>query len=529
MGETRRFFTALKRVGPTGLRARLFRTAPVAIMAGALMNSAPVLGQAIQESTAAFGQLLVPPPPDFVDDGSGTPPPPPPPGPPAAQQDVGIAILDSCPALDAMATMTALSAGSQDLLDICARTINTVNPDNTSGYGLTSPELLNTLQRIGGEEALAPRTVLVRRQSQPDAVTARLSLLRSSVLGQRILGDSGSPDTPRAVRVATADPGSAFALSAEGLSAGGTGGAGTAVDLGPVSVFGDVSYQFGNQDQTDEISPFEHNRIGITVGADYRFTSKLVAGGALHVSRDRTDFDTTDVSDGGQDLKARTIGLVGYATYALPFQAFLEGTAGVARTRYDQTRRIVIVSADGFATGENETALSEFSGRQFTASAGLGKDLPIKRTLVSVAAHLNYFRAHIDAYEETGADGLDLAYGEQTIRSLTSRLSTQISHPVSRSFGVLVPQLYGAYIREFRDAEGLTVAFANDVTASPTGQPLSQYTLTPVEQDQNYFVVGTGVSATLPRGLAGFADFSTVLGLSDFSANRITVGMRKAF
>ncbi len=476
-----------------------------------LAHTSCVLAQSVEEASLAFEEFILTPPQSQTPGGEPTPPPP------ASQLGAGFAISNSCPELDALSGSTEFSAGTQDLLEICTRTVNSTFSDDTSGYGLTRDELLNTLQRVAGDEALAPRTVLVRRQGLPNGVSNRLAVLRSSIRGQRILGAA-----PRPVQVASTDERAAYPRS---LSEG----AGGAVAIGPVSVFGDVNYQFGDQDGTEEISPFDHRRIGVTAGADYRFNDRLVAGAAFYASRDRTEFDSTSVSDGGQEIEGRTFGLIGYATYGLPGQVYLEGSAGIARTGFDQTRRIVISSEPGFASGENETAVSDFNSRQVMASGGVGKDIPINRVNVTVAAHANYFRADIDDYEETGAQGLNLAYGEQAISSLTTRLSTQVARPVSRSFGVVVPQVYGAYIHEFKDEEGITVSFANDITSSPTGQPISQYTLTPVEQDANYFVAGAAVSTTLPKGFSGFADFSTLVGLEDFSANRITLGMRKAF
>ena len=137
-----------------------------------------------------------------------------------------------------------------------------------------------------------------------------------------------------------------------------------------------------------------------------------------------------------------------------------------------------------------------------------------------------YVRSKIDGYveEDLSSSALQLAVGRQKATSLTSVLGTQLSYPISTSWGVIMPQARFEYEHEFEDDPRTTLtSFVND----PRGTAF--FGVTTDAPDRNYFNAAAGLVMILPNGIMPYIDYEALLGYRNFDRHRLTVGLRLEF
>lgn len=431
-----------------------------------------------------------------------------------AQRQMAQSIDAFCPALAGRAAAGASrSSAEEDLARVCTQMIqtadNVLTGSNDSGafgsFGLTATETNNALQAINGEE-LQARAIQVG-DVQAANITSRLAAVRSGVAGPgfSIVGlDMGFGGT------AAADPSAPLAA-----------GAGDEPLLGKLGVFVTGSIQWGERDDTGTIAGFDYTVPGVTAGVDYQFTDNLIAGAAFGYTRFRADFNTSAVSPPGQDLESSNYLFSLFASYYIDDNFFADIIGTVGFGNYQATRHIVIPSM-GTAAAVDRFAESEFDSAQWGVSANLGYERSFGPVQVQPIVRVNYLGASIDGATETGAGGLNLAYGDQDVNSLTTRIGLQAAYSVSTAFGILVPYARGEYVHEFlNDPDGTSVRYAAD----PTG--LSAFVAATDEVDRNYGTVGGGLALTLPAGWAAFVDYDALVGFRDLTSHTVSAGFRK--
>jgi outer membrane lipase/esterase len=286
---------------------------------------------------------------------------------------------------------------------------------------------------------------------------------------------------------------------------------------GGLSLFASIDYQKFDKDTTRFESGFERDTTGGTVGADYLFRNGLVLGTAVSYAH---DFGNYDGVGGGFDHDA--YGILVYGS-VVPFtNMFIDGVAGYTRKEYGFERRASIsittvnVSAAGSTSGDT-------SGNEFKFGINTGYDFQLGRFTVGPRVGVLYRETTIEGYRESGTTGLELAYDNQNIQSLTTTAGIFGSAAISTGFGVIVPQATVEYVHEFLDDQR-SVGFR-------LVQDLAQrrflfQTDTP---DRDYFNLGVGVSMVLPSGLQPFVNFRELVAYKDRSSHSVTLGLRIPF
>jgi outer membrane autotransporter protein len=140
-----------------------------------------------------------------------------------------------------------------------------------------------------------------------------------------------------------------------------------------------------------------------------------------------------------------------------------------------------------------------------------------------------YTHVTLDGFDEhmtdTSAPGLGLATSVDG-RSLTSELGVlggRISRTVTTDWGVLVPNALVEWNHEFKnDPQTVVTRFLADPTQTPIF-------VTDTRVDQNYFNLGIGLNAILPKGRSGFLYYEHVTGYSGVHENRLSAGIRIEF
>lgn len=173
-------------------------------------------------------------------------------------------------------------------------------------------------------------------------------------------------------------------------------------------------------------------------------------------------------------------------------------------------------NVDRTATGDTESDL-------FSLTIGGGYETSKDALTYGVYARLSYLEVDVDGYTEQGALGLDLIVDDQEVKSLVSIIGGRISKAFSRRSGVLIPQGWVEWHHEFEDdSETIVTRYLND----PNALSLLVQTDDP---DEDFFVLGGGVSAVFKGGTQAFVDIQTVLELEDVTNTILTAGVRREF
>lgn len=265
---------------------------------------------------------------------------------------------------------------------------------------------------------------------------------------------------------------------------------------------------------------FEYDLGSLTAGIDYRFSDRFVAGAALGVNRDSTEF-----AAGRGELESRGSVLSAYASVWLPKDAYLDANLSYGRNRFDLTRRLRFtlgtVSIDQIAEADTDATL-------LGGSLALGRDWQLRSWNLGAYLRTQFSRVEYDAFEERmiggrAGEGLGLYVESPRWNSLEGVLGGRASRAYSFDWGVLMPNLLLEYSREFRDDPSrLDARFIHD----PTGTGFSQ---SAAAIDQSHVNFGLGMSALFPGGRSGFIQYERRLQDDRISHWLLSIGGRWEF
>ena len=129
----------------------------------------------------------------------------------------------------------------------------------------------------------------------------------------------------------------------------------------------------------------------------------------------------------------------------------------------------------------------------------------------------------MDNFRESGSTGLELAYNNQNVQSLTLTPGIYGSWAISTGWGVVIPQMTVEYVHEFLDDQR-SVQFS--LVQDPQNRRFLFQTDPP---DRDYVNLGLGVAMVLPSGLQPFLNFRQLLAYQDRSSYTVTLGLRIPF
>jgi uncharacterized protein YhjY with autotransporter beta-barrel domain len=275
-----------------------------------------------------------------------------------------------------------------------------------------------------------------------------------------------------------------------------------------------------NRNITTFQNGYTSNILGITAGADYRFSKKLVAGLALSYSNTDGDFRS-----GGGNFSTNSYGGTMFAAYLPTDRTFVQVTGGYTHNNYlvaRATSASIINPNTSITTTTSGLASSNSNGNVFNLGLLTGYDHPIGRFTIGPRAGVNYSNTKIGDYGERGSTGIELKYDDQWINSMQSVLGIQGSAAFSTGLGVLVSQVNVDYIHEFANSQRfIHVQFAEDFRANPT-----KFTFQNEVPVRNYFNLGTGLMMVLPNGWQPFVNFRAMVGNNQFDNYAGTFGLR---
>ena len=364
--------------------------------------------------------------------------------------------------------------------------------------------MISNEQIATGVQAIAPVQANAQKQIGTEAakmntVGARLLDVRAGARG--VVLDLNGERTPMA-----------------GTTARGGGAAADNPFGGPWGGFVNVSYSFGNVDQTTLQDAYDYGSFMLLAGGDYRVSDAFVVGGAVSYSHTKSDYDL-----GLGDVKASTLGVVGYATYYRD-DWYVDAYLAWGDVDYDTTRNIFIPSNNPLVAPINAQATASPRGTQWSGSIGAGRNFKWNTYTVTPTARLGYIWVKNDAFSESEpVAGLALSVNERTIKSLQTALGARISTTISTANGVFGPYASAQWLHEF---ENDSPSIVSKYVADPNGFFFAIPTANPT---RDYGVLTLGSTATLPNNVSGFFQFSAAVGLQNETNYGLVLGIRKQF
>ena len=281
-----------------------------------------------------------------------------------------------------------------------------------------------------------------------------------------------------------------------------------------LSTFFSIDYASSKQSETQTKTAFNGGASAFTGGMDYRLNPKSFVGLALTYASTKVDLST------GGGLHSKAFSLNTYGAYYLNENITLQGSVGLGSMNYDMSRKIQFTTGVG-TTPINTVANSNPDGSHYSVSLGAAYDKSIKQYSGGVFAQFNVSNASINAFNETGAGGLNLHVASQMVKSRALNLGGQLSAVFGTRWGVVTPYLKGMFTHEFnKDDERVKAYFIND----PSQSLMSFNAQT---QDANFISSILGSSFVLPRGIMGFVQMQFTYLIQNYSQTNFSIGVRK--
>jgi uncharacterized protein YhjY with autotransporter beta-barrel domain len=199
-----------------------------------------------------------------------------------------------------------------------------------------------------------------------------------------------------------------------------------------------ASYDSGGTD-------FRSMGVGMTVGADYRFSPSFVGGVAVGYGRSHAN-----IGDNGTRTAAEAVSAALYASWHQDGW-FVDGLLGYQHLRFDNTR---YVSANGDLVHGRRT------GDQVFGAVLAGYDIKRNDWTISPYFGVRGSSGTLNGYSESG-NSYALAYGDQRVSSLSGVLGVRLQTEIQKPWGVLTPSAKLEYRHDFAGDSTVSMGYAD--------------------------------------------------------------------
>lgn len=301
-------------------------------------------------------------------------------------------------------------------------------------------------------------------------------------------------------------------------SAGDTAGLG-GVEPSRFQMFANVTGGEGNRDTDLYETGYDFYQRSITGGGDYRFSDAFTGGFALSYGKTKLGFDRYQGV-----MHVRTVAGSAYGLWTVNDRIQVSGIVAYGDVRNTSDRPITYTESATVAI--NRIAHSRANGHQWEGTLTVYYAIPADDGWsYGPSLAISGQTLHLKAFDESGANGLNLSFPKQTIDSLQIIAGFDVSKAVSTTSGIISPYARAQAVFETKDdRRTVTVRYSADTTGFFPG-----IRLTTSAPDRTRFLLGGGLAAQFANGFSAFADVETVVGLRDTSGYNVTLGVRKEF
>jgi outer membrane autotransporter protein len=416
------------------------------------------------------------------------------------ERSVAIAVDGACSSLENKSNLTDLNEAEKDLLATC----KDLKIDNPAAVA-------EGLKLLAPDEVISQGTAVIEASNlQVMNINSRLIAVRAGATGFVLSGLN--------IRIEDQTlPGYVINALVKGQTKGGAAGDVPGI-AGRWGGFINGNISFGDKDDSDNETGFEFDSQGITIGADYRLSSQAVIGGAMGITRNKSEFNG---NAGKMDMDGAH--LTAYGTYYQNERFYLDGLIKIGSNNYDTRRRVS-------RTGDLlQQAMGDTDGQEYSLSLSGGYKNNYGALSYGPYGRLSYTQAEIDAYTESASDptvkgsGSVLSISDQDVDSLTAVVGGQLSYAISKPSGVYLPQARFEWEHQFSDdSRTLSAQFVHDPNSSVFG-------ISTDNPDRDYFNLGLGMTMVIAGGKSGFVFYETRLDQENLTQHWIKGGFRIEF
>ena len=295
----------------------------------------------------------------------------------------------------------------------------------------------------------------------------------------------------------------------------------------------------------------------MTVGIDYRRGSS-VWGFALGYNRYEITMKDRPSASGiqtpivaGGTVEADSVTGTIFFDASSQNNVYFTALAGFGGQSFDMARNFIYFSqntTDPTVVNQTRRLLATPDGDAISASFTLGRTFINNRLIFDPYIGLALDRVTIDRFSESDSgnvsagsslDAMQLAFDEQDIDSLRSKLGFQLSTVINTNFGSVRPLFAADWYHEFEDDPRVikTKYALEDSLASSNPDEFSTgfdnctscIDLISEQPVSDYFVVGLGIASVTQRGFQSFLMLESLLGHGYLTAYALTVGFRGQF
>jgi outer membrane autotransporter protein len=405
----------------------------------------------------------------------------------------------------------------------------TIEDMEVEGFMLPQRELNAATQTLNGEEVQAMQQQVGDVQATQVAnISARMDAIRAGLAAPGLSVAGLTREDDEGIFPAGYEDGMA---ASEGDSLVGEDRGVSAPIWDKLGVFVTPAGSFGEKSNSGKITGYDFYTAGLTAGADYRVREDFAVGAAVGYSYYNVDFDKNQDNPSDQNLDSNNVIFSFFGTYfpnrdsLVPIEGlFLDGLASFGWSFFDMSRHIIVPSNNAAVPSVDEKANGDTSAFQYQFAGNLGYEFSVQQFTITPVARVQYIKADVGSYEESGASPVNLKVGSQDATSLTTNLGASLGYAFSTPYGVVEPSIRAEYVHEFEnDDDGANIRYASDATG------LSTFNVITEDPNRNYGIVGAAVTGTLAGGWSAFADFETVVGFGKFDIYTFRAGFRKEF
>jgi outer membrane autotransporter protein len=315
-------------------------------------------------------------------------------------------------------------------------------------------------------------------------------------------------------------PGQLLTAASERLTGGGASADGS--DFPRWGAFVSGNFSFGEGDRTENEEAFDYDALSFTIGADYRFTDRFVAGLMFSTADSEVDFDSNR-----SELDIDNTAVALYGSYWFD-RLYIDFIYSYSWEDYDSDRSVSYTTEN---TSFDQNYRSDTDGNQYFLGLNSGYSFFRGGWEFGPEFKLFYLRGEIDDYrEQAGGDNADQAWAfaveEVDIEAMSLSAGFRVDYNIMLAWGVVRPTLRLDYVREFEDDGSLIDVrllnnpFAEEQLATPN------VTVQTDDPEDQFFTFGLGLSAQFRYGISGFIDYELLEGYDDFEREAVSAGLR---
>jgi uncharacterized protein YhjY with autotransporter beta-barrel domain len=289
-----------------------------------------------------------------------------------------------------------------------------------------------------------------------------------------------------------------------------TGGA-AADDMtgsGRLGFFLNGTFSVGERDQSNFTTGYDQEGYNFTSGIDYRINTNFIAGAALSIANEETDFSA---NRGKQDADLTSLSF--YANYFPSNALYLDFLVMLTQGDLDIDRNVNIGLISEVARADTEAELWSYAGT-------LGYHWNSGAWEMDGYGRVEFTNGEIDGYAESGSS-FDLTVADQETESLEAALGFKVARVMNLKRGVIIPSLDLEWLSQIED----DVRFIG----VNMEQLSSGFSVQDEGADSSYYNAAFSLSSVFANGFSAYMRVESQFGDDFLSRTRYSGGLRWEF